>query len=233
MTVTVHAAPRVPLDAALLERWRRIPVAVAIDVSREGSDPVRQIDPRIRPLNPPGRQPQLFGWAVVAVCEPPDFGAVLHAIDTVVAGDVLVIAAGGDGDTAMIGEILGGQLRRLGAVGIVCDGAVRDVATLAGWTELSVYARWITPRGPTSRERGVVGTTATVGGALVRPGDLVIGDDDGLAVVSLAAMAEHIDAAEAKLAAEADWERSLSGGASMATTFGLAAPSPGDTSLQP
>jgi regulator of RNase E activity RraA len=134
MTVAIHsvsAPPPVPEDIAA---WRGIPVAIAVDLTRD----IGQIDPAIRPLNPPGRQPALFGRAVTVLCEPPDFGAVVHVLDIVGPGDVLMISAGGNAEFAMIGEILGGHLRSRGCVGIVCDGAVRDVATLASWPDFSV-----------------------------------------------------------------------------------------------
>src|SRR5215468_7955293 len=180
MTVTLHAAPTRDLTAQEIEPWSRVPVAVAVDLGRD----VGQIDPAIRPLRPPGQQPRLFGRTVTALCQPPDFGAVLHALDLVEAGDVLVIAAAGHAETAMIGEILGGHLRRRGGSGVVCDGAVRDVGTLAGWEDFSVFTRWITPRGPSSAERGAVNLPVVVGGRLVTPGDLVIGGDDGLVALS-------------------------------------------------
>ena len=179
-------------------------------------------DPRIRPLRPAGRQPRLFGRAVTALCEPPDFGAVLHALELVAPGDVLVIAAAGHAETAMIGEILGGHLRRLGCRGLVCDGAVRDVATLAGWDDLPVFTRWITPRGPASADRGAVNLPVVIGGCVVTPGDLMIGDDDGLVALTPAAIRGRIGGAEAKLALEAEWEASLAGGRSVLETFGLA-----------
>lgn len=218
MTVIIERAPADALARDEIERWRAVPVAVAVDVSDGGC----QIDPAIRPLCPPGRQPRLFGRAVTARCEPPDFGAVLHALDLIRPGEVLVIAAGGDGATAMIGEILGGQLRRRGGLGIVCDGAVRDVAQLAAWPDLAVFARSITPRGPVSMERGAVNAAVTVGGRLVRPGDLIIGDDDGLAALDPPAVQAYIAAAEAKLAREAAWQAGLAAGRSAAETFGLA-----------
>ncbi|MGH3639690.1 MAG: hypothetical protein ACRDUX_11770, partial [Mycobacterium sp.] len=77
MPVTIHAAPASDLAPAEIERWRAVPVAVAVDLGRD----VGQIDPAIRPINPPGRQARLFGRAVTALCEPPDFGAVLHALE--------------------------------------------------------------------------------------------------------------------------------------------------------
>ena len=200
-----------------IQRWRTVPVAVAVDVSQGTC----QIDPAIRPLRPPGQQPRLFGRAVTALCEPPDFGAVLRALDTIMPGDVLVIDAQGNRYTAMIGEILGGQLRRRGAAGLVCDGAVRDVAALAGWDDLSVFARWITPRGPTGAERGTFNGTALIGGRSVNPGDLIIGDDDGLCALSAELVRTLIGPAEQKLTLEAEWQKSLSSGLSIAQTFGL------------
>ena len=91
MTVTIHNVPKSNLKAAEVEAWRPVPVAIAVDLARNGG----QIDPAIRPLKPPGQQQSLFGRAVTALCEPPDFGAVIHALDLVGQGEVLVIAAAG------------------------------------------------------------------------------------------------------------------------------------------
>jgi len=212
------STPSPDLTAAEFEAWRDVPVAVAVDLGRD----MGQIDPDIRPLNPPGRQPRLFGRAVTVLCEPPDFGAVVRAMDVVGPGDVLMIAAGGHRDTAMIGEILGGHLRNRGCAGLVCDGAVRDVATLAGWADFSVFTRFVTPRGPSSAERGALNVPVLIGGRLVTPGDLVIGDDDGLVALSPASVRARIGDAQAKLAREAIWIESLAGGRTAKETFGLA-----------
>ncbi len=201
----------------MLARWRHVPTAIIADVSNGAC----LIDPDIRPLIPAGRQPRLFGRAVTAMCAPPDFGAVLHALDGLVAGDVLVIAAQGHRDNAMIGGILGGHLRRKGAAGIVCDGAVRDVAELAAWSDLSVYARFITPRGPTAWQQGEVNAPVEIGGRVISAGDLVIGDDDGLVSLTSEEMTTLISKAEAKLSLEADWQKSLAAGQSVKETFGL------------
>ena len=218
MTTTIYSAPR--SDPAEIELWRAIPVAIAVDLVRNDG----QIDPAIRPLKPPGTQPFLFGRAVTAMCEPPDFGAVLHAAEIVGPGDVLVIAAAGNPDVAMIGEVLSGHLRRRGCVGVVCDGAIRDVAMLAGWSDFSVFTRFVTPRGPTSANRGTVNQSVIIGGRLVTPGDLIIGDDDGLVALSPDAVRTRIHEAQAKVTREADWMRSLSAGRSIAEIFGIDAP---------
>lgn len=217
MPVTIHAIAADELMPGEIERWRRVPVAVAVDVSR----PHGQIDPAIRPLKSAGKQPHLFGRAITAACMPPDFGAVLWAIEQVNAGDLLVIAADGHSETAMIGEILGGHVRRRGGVGLICDGAIRDVGTLAAWTDFSVFTRHITPRGPSSAEYGGVNVPVEVGGCLVYPGDLIIGDDDGLVALRPDAVRDRIADAEAKLGLEERWEADLAAGQSIARTFNL------------
>ena len=220
LTIAVHSVPASDLTHPEVERWRNIPVAVAVDVGHARG----QIDPAIRPLLPAGRQPRLFGRAVTALCEPPDFGAVLLAIDQIGQSEVLVIAAHGHAETAMIGEILSGQLRRRGAVGVVCDGAIRDVGRLSQWTDFSVFTRHVTPRGPWSAERGAVNAPAAFGGQTIGPGDLLIGDDDGLVALDAEFVRSRIADAEARLRLEAEWEESLAAGRSMVETFGLATP---------
>lgn len=222
MPVTIQRVQDSRLTVAEIARWRAMPVAVAVDLGRD----VGQIDPAIRPLQPPGQQPRLFGLAVTALCEPPDFGAVLHAVDAIEPGQVLVIAASGHAETAMIGEIVSGHLRRRGGVGVVCDGAIRDVATLARWSDFSVFTRSVTPRGPMSANQGAVNVPVVVGGCVVSPGDLLIGDDDGLAALSPSVVRDRIAEAEAKLAQETEWEASLASGRSAQETFSLEKPSP-------
>ncbi len=99
------------------------------------------------------------------------------------AGDVIVVAAGGRREIAVIGELLGGAARRKGIAGVVVDGGVRDVATIRSWPDFHMFSRWITSRGPTTMERGAVNEPIVFGDVAVSPGDLVIGDDDGLVFV--------------------------------------------------
>jgi len=205
------------LTDAEIAPWRSIPAAIAVDLARD----IGQIDPAIRPLRPPGQQPPLFGRAVTALCEPPDFGAVLHALERVGPGDVLVIAAAGVREFAMIGEILCGYLHRRGAAGVVCDGAVRDVAAIAGLSDFALFTRWITPRGPSAAERGAVNVPVVIGGARVAPGDLIIGDDDGLVCLSPENVRGRLAAAQAKVAKEAEWIAALEAGNSVKDVFGL------------
>lgn len=217
MPVILHSPPSPTLSQSEIDRWRAVPVAVAVDLGPEAG----QIDPAIRPLRLAGMQPRLFGQAFTVRCEAPDFGAVLHALDAIAPGQVLVIDAGGHRDTAMIGDILSGHLRRKGIAGVVCDGAVRDAGTLGRWDNFAVFARWITPRGPTGSDRGALNLPVMIGGCLVSPGDLVIGDDDGLVSLTPQVVRRRISDAEAKLAREADWSSALAAGKSAAEVFGL------------
>lgn len=222
MNVTVKSAPAISLPADELDRWRRVPVSVIVDLDVS----IRQIDPSIRLLQT-GTQARgdaqsiLFGRAITARCEPPDFGAVMYAMDEVGKGDVLVIAANGSGSHAMIGDILGGHLRARGAAGVVCDGAVRDTASLANWRDFPVFCAAINARGPVGATRGAVNEPVEIAGCEVRPGDLVIGDADGLAVLSDKDLQTWIDAAEARLETEADWARRLGSGETVQSVFGL------------
>jgi 4-hydroxy-4-methyl-2-oxoglutarate aldolase len=203
------------LPKAMLDAWRVVPSAVAADKLNGRC----HADARIRPIRPFGPGAILVGSAVTAWCEPADYGPVHHAIAAAEAGDIVVVAAGGRRDAAMIGELLSGAARLKGIAGVLVDGAVRDVGTLSQWNDFYVFARWITPRGPSSMERGSVNEAIIFGGVSVSPFDLVIADDDGLVFVPRAAAAALLEPCLARIAAEKQWEASLATGASTIETF--------------
>jgi len=210
-------APATRVSTSLLQRWQRVPTAIVADLSQG----VCQIDPAIRPLCPPGHQPGLCGPALTVHCLPLDIGAVTRALDIAQPGEVLVIAADARQLTATIGAILGGYLRSRGAAGLICDGAIRDVAELAAWRDFSVFTRYITARGPTSFVGGEVNCPVVFGGRRVSPGDLIMGDDDGLVSLTLEEATDLIDAAEAKLEVEKQWRQRLANGLGIGAALGL------------
>ena len=215
MAVTIEPAAA-PLPADLRTAWSKVPVSVAVDFEHDA-----QVDPAIRCLTR-GRAPvRLFGPAFTVRCTPPDYGAVVHALDHARPGEVVVIDAGGDMRNAVIGEILGGHLRDRGCAGIVVDGAVRDIQELGGWADFPVFARGVNARGPSSKRDGVLGGPVTLGGCIVRPGDLVLGDRDGLAVLTPEIARRSLAAAQAKLAAEQEWIAALKAGRTAKEVFGL------------
>jgi len=216
MTVTIHSGITNSLSSDEINAWQDIPVAFAADLV-----PEEQLDIAIRPINSSGKQPKLCGTAFTALCEPPDFGAVMHSIDLVKPGDVLVIATIGSDDTAMIGDILCGYLRSKGCAGVICDGAVRDVATMASWSDFSVFSRLVNPRGPTGADRGVVQQSVKIGNRIVNPGDLILGDDDGLIALTPASAREKLKDAQEKLSLEEDWMAQFAAGKTCAEVFGI------------
>ena len=203
------------LPKTAIDAWRVVPSAVAAD-RLQGRG---HADARIRPVRAMPHGTSLIGNAVTAWCEPADYGPVHHAIAAAEPGDVLVIAAGGRRDAAMIGDLLGAAARRKGIAGVVVDGAVRDVGTFAHWNDFAVFARWITPRGPSSMERGSVNETVIFGGVPVSPFDLVIGDNDGLVFVPRSRVDELLEPCLARLSAEQRWEVALADGASTLELF--------------
>ncbi|WP_234942459.1 dimethylmenaquinone methyltransferase (plasmid) [Sinorhizobium medicae] len=220
MTFSRLEKPPINLDqiegSNCMERWRHIPTAVIADMVENS-----HIDSAIRPLRPFGQQPHLFGTAITVSCEPANIGALIYALDLITPGQVLVIDAGASRDVGMIGGILCGYARQRGAVGVVCDGAVRDTAETGSWDDFSVFARSIAAKGPAVASGGAINVPVSIGGRTVSPGDLVVGDDDGLAVLRVEQLDLFIEAAEAKLAKEQIWIGSLKSGISARETFGL------------
>jgi 4-hydroxy-4-methyl-2-oxoglutarate aldolase len=135
-----------------------------------------------------------FGPAFTVRCWPADNLTVHRAVELAAPGDVLVIDGGAARDTALLGDILVYAARLRGVAGIVLSGLVRDSAALAAHG-LPVYASGATARGPVKETLGAIQVPMQCGGVLVRPGDLVAGEDDGVVVVpreQTAAVAERI-----------------------------------------
>jgi 4-hydroxy-4-methyl-2-oxoglutarate aldolase len=137
------------------------------------------MDPGIRPV---AGGMQCFGPAFTLRCWPADNLTIHRAVELAAHGDVLVIDGGSGRDTALLGDILVYAARLRGVAGIVLQGLVRDSAAIAA-QGLPVFAGGATARGPVKETMGAVQVPIQCGGVLVRPGDLVAGDDDGIVVV--------------------------------------------------
>lgn len=123
-----------------------------------------------------------------------DLVPVLAGLAAAGPGDVLVVA--GHPEHAVAGELFATEARRRGLAGIVIDGRCRDCRVLAQ-LDLPVYARGVAPSACPARALPVIQVPVLIGDVTVEPGDLVLGDDDGLVVGSAAEVAEAIDGAEA------------------------------------
>lgn len=205
------------LDRADVEAWAAVPTTIAADLFRGRV----LVDPGIRPVRPFAAGTRLAGPAVTAWCEAADYGPVHHAIAAAAPGDVIVIAAGGRTDAAMIGELLSGAARRKGIAGVVVDGPIRDLASLAAFDDFPVFSRGAVARGPSSMERGSVNEPVVFGGIPVAPGDLVLGDDDGLVVIPAGELTASLPSAEAMVRAELGWEARLASGETTLEVFNV------------
>ena len=156
------------------------------------------MDGRIRAMTPMTR----FAGPAVTVEVRPGDNLLIHAAMTMVRpGDVLVIDGKGDLSSALIGSIMINACRRLGVAGIVVDGAVRDVEELAA-IGVPVFAVGSNPNGPTKACPGRINAPIACGGVAVQPGDLIVGDSDGVTVIAREAAASLLDVAAAKVEEE-------------------------------
>lgn len=130
----------------------------------------------IRPYN----KSKLLGPAFT-VKVPEGDNLMFHmAMDLAKPGDVIVIDAGGDTRRSIFGELMVTYCRKRKINGIVVDGAIRDVGAMESLTDFAVYARGVTPDGPYKNGPGEVNTPVVCGGRTVYPGDIVLGDEDGV-----------------------------------------------------
>lgn len=190
----VPSAPQA--DAKVIAALREIPVAALSDNMHRNIGTVG-----LHPYHRPGKQ-TMAGTAVTARSRGGDNLTYLRALEFCRPGDVLLIDAGGDLNNAVVGGILSFYAASVGVAGVVIDGAVRDVAEIRE-RDFPVYARGVTHRGPYKDGPGEINVPVSVGGMVVNPGDVVVGDQDGLLAIPQQGIEELIEKAIAHLQAEA------------------------------
>lgn len=125
------------------------------------------------------------------------------ALELVRPGDVVVVDGGGDCSRALVGEIMATIAATRGAAGLVVDGAVRDARALIA-SSFPCFARAAIHRGPFKNGPGEINVPVVVGGMIVTPGDIVVGDEDGVVAFSPAAAKELLQAVRAQEHREAE-----------------------------
>jgi 4-hydroxy-4-methyl-2-oxoglutarate aldolase len=158
------------------------------------------LDYRIKPLTP---DMKLCGPAITAFCSPGDILAAMAILDFAKKGDVIVIAAGAETNAAKIGDLWLHWAKRIGVAGIVCDGLVRDVVGLLK-ADLPVFARGIAPNAGYKTGPGAINAEVSCGGVAIAPGDIIVGDRDGVVAIprtQAAGVAKQLELVKKKEAA--------------------------------
>lgn len=177
-----------------VELYRSVPVANASDSMNR----MTAGGARLRPMH---RQGVLSGAALTVKSRPGDNLMLHYAIDIAEPGDVIVVDAGGDLSNALIGEMMVAYAIKRGVAGIVINGAIRDAASI-GAEDFPMFAAGITHRGPYKDGPGEINVPISIDGMVIEPGDLIIGDDDGLLCIPYDHVKDVYERAHAKHVAE-------------------------------
>ncbi|MBN3759865.1 RraA family protein [Burkholderia sp. Ac-20365] len=190
-------------SAATLDALRELAVSLLSDNMARASGIVG--------LQPYHRPKAMAGTAVTVRTRGGDNLAIHRAFDFCRPGDVLVIDGGGELTQALMGDIMASFAESLGVRGLVIDGAIRDVGSIRQ-RDFPVYARGVTHRGPYKNGPGEINVPVTVGRMVVNPGDIIVGDEDGLLAISPADVENVIEGARKQGAKEAAALRSIAEG---------------------
>ncbi|SFN87329.1 Regulator of RNase E activity RraA [Cohaesibacter marisflavi] len=188
----------------LIEAYKQVPVANVSDsmfrMTAAGS--------KLRPMHASG---SMAGSALTVKARPGDNLMFQKAIDLAEPGDIIVVDAGGDVTNALMGELMLAWAIQRGVAGFVINGAIRDVDAFVE-TNLPTFAAGISHRGPYKDGPGEINVPISINGMVIQPGDIVIGDSDGVLAVPLDAAEEILKKAQAKHSAETRQLQNISEG---------------------
>lgn len=180
----------------IVQAFRGIPSAVLSDVT------TRYENTMSSEIKPVWDAPTMAGTALTVKTYPGDNLMIHKALTIAEPGDVLVVDANGYTEAGLFGELLSRSCQSHGLHGTVVDGAVRDVGAI-GEIEYPVYARGVSPKGSYKAHPGSINVSISCGGLNVSPGDVVVGDGEGVITVPSDDAEAVLEAAEEKLEAEA------------------------------
>ena len=202
--LTIHRGWARP-DPALVAAFRGAQTSHVCD-AMEGRGAV---DWQIKPVDPGNGVfcgPALTAWAY-----PADIAAMFGALAEAQPGDVIMLACDGFTATAVIGDLAAGMMKNKGVAAFVTDGLARDRAGIIA-TGLPLFAKGIVPNSPALNGPGVVGAPVVLGGVHVCPGDIIVGDADGVVVVPQARAREVLETLGRIRTAEAAMEAQVKAG---------------------
>lgn len=175
------------------------------------------LDHGIKPIDPACR---LAGPAFTVDCCPADNLMLHYAVQKARPGDVLVVDAKGFMEAGPWGDVLTIQAMKLGIAGLLINGCVRD-ANLIIALGFPVFCRGLSIKGTAKQQAGQVNVPVAMGDVLIHPGDIIVGDRDGVAVVPHAEVTSAIASAQARENKEAQQRQAIEAGALTADLLGL------------
>jgi 4-hydroxy-4-methyl-2-oxoglutarate aldolase len=178
------------------------------------------LDPAIKPLDPRTR---IAGRTVTVKLEPADNWFIHVALLEAGEGDILVVDANGYVDAGPWGDVLTLAAQQRGLAGLVIDGAVRDSQEIIA-SGFPVFTRGVCIRKTTKVQRGQVNVPVTIGGVLIEPGDVLVGDADGLVRVRAEDVDSALASAEQRAEKEEKMRAAILNGASTLELLGLPRP---------
>jgi RraA family protein len=155
---------------------------------------------------------RILGPACTVKVFPGDNLMVHKSLDIAQPGDVVVVDAAGSHTAAVLGDLVSTKARHRGIAGFVVDGLVRDIPAIRRLGDFPVFARGVTPIGPLHRGPGEINYPVSVGGVVVNPGDLVVGDLNGVVVVPRESTAELLERLRQRAAKEAEYVAAVARG---------------------
>lgn len=164
----------------------------------------------IKPLTDPSFR--VLGPACTVKVFPGDNLMVHKSLDIARPGDVVVVDASGSSLTAVLGDLVSTKARHRGIAGFVVDGLIRDLPAIQQLEGFPVFARGVTPIGPLHRGPGEVNYPISAGGIVVNPGDIVVGDRNGVVVIPQDAATKLLDRLRMRAAAEAEYYAAVARG---------------------
>jgi 4-hydroxy-4-methyl-2-oxoglutarate aldolase len=182
--------------------------AAGVATAHEAAGRIGLLGPEIQPRQ---NGAAIAGSAITVSCHPGDNLMIHAAVEVCSPGDVLVVTTTSPSTDGMFGDLLATSLQARGVLGLVIDAGVRDIAVLRGMG-FPVWSRVVHAQGTVKASPGSVNVPVVAAGQIVRPGDVVIADDDGVLVLPATRSRAVAEASAKRIAGEAGKREQLANG---------------------